>query len=122
MRRKLLCTLLFLGVLVSCAPYDQTKDFLSAEFWKKATVADVQKEIKNGGDVKARSEEEKTALWTPLMFASSYNSDPKVIEILIKHGADVKVSDKEGKTAIDYAKDNEKINESNIYWNWSLGD
>lgn len=136
MLKKLLTPLLFLCVLISSSVYAQTNDFFSKEFWQKATVADVQKAIKNGADVKSRNEEGRTPFmiqmdlimhvadvnactkdgWTPLMLASRYNSKPRIIEALIKHGADVKARNKEEKTAFDYAKGNDKLYNTKAYW------
>ncbi|MFU0825310.1 ankyrin repeat domain-containing protein [Clostridium sp.] len=44
--------------------------------------------------------------WTPLIYAIKYNSYD-VAKILIEAGADKDIKDKEGKTAIDYAKESE---------------
>ena len=44
------------------------------------------------------------------------NPKPEVIETLLKAGANAKAKDGEGQTALDYAKDNEKIYKTKVYW------
>ena len=39
-----------------------------------------------------------------------------MIETLLKAGANAKAKDGEGQTALDYAKDNEKIYKTKVYW------
>ena len=81
--KKLPVFLLFLTVgAVSAHAEDH---FLDSNWWKTATVADVQKEIKNGADVNARTEKGAT----PLILAAGNNSNPEVILALIKNSADI---------------------------------
>jgi len=114
--------MLFLGVLMSGVAYAQTTSFLShdfssdeilsKEFWQTATAADVQKEIDDGANVNARSEALPIAhwtihhLWTPLMYASWYSSNPSVIAVLIKNGADANARTAGGYTPLMFASNN----------------
>lgn len=50
---------------------------------------------------------------TVLMFACSYSSDPKIIDLLIDNGADVNIKNSKDKTALDYIKNNAKLNQTN---------
>lgn len=53
---------------------------------------------------------------TALMFAAKYSTHPAIVEALINSGADVKLYDNTGQTAVDYAKTNKNIYNSDIYW------
>ena len=53
---------------------------------------------------------------TPLVIAAAYNRNPEVINLLLNKGADASWEDKDGKTAFDYAKDNEHIKGTDVYW------
>ena len=68
--------------------------------------------LKHGASVNERDEDG----WTPLMVASTFNENPEIITTLLKHGADAKAKSNEGKTALDYAKDNPKIYQTEAYW------
>ena len=68
--------------------------------------------LKAGADIEARNKDGIT----PLIWAARFNSNPEMIEVLLKAGANPKAKDKEGKTAADYAKDNEKIYKTKVYW------
>ena len=68
--------------------------------------------LKHGASVKERD----INGWTPLMSASNSNQNPEIITTLLKHGADAKARSNEGKTALDYAKDNPKIYQTEAYW------
>jgi len=70
--------------------------FLSTDFWKTATLEDVNKALKNGADVNARSKDDMT----PLMTAAGFNQNPDVIEVLIKNGADIKSRNIDSWTAL----------------------
>jgi len=117
----------------------------SSSFWEKANLTDVQIAIENGEKVNTKDSDGFTPLIlascdtsdpniikllikhqagvnsgdkfgnTPLITASAFNSEPRVIEILIKHGANVNARSIEGKTALDYAKDNDKIYNTDVY-------
>jgi ankyrin repeat protein len=68
--------------------------------------------IKAGADINARADYGLTAL----MVAAGYNKNPEVITVLLKAGANAKIKSKGGKTAFDYAKDNEHIKGTEVYW------
>ena len=53
---------------------------------------------------------------TALMFAAKYSKSPLVLETLIDNGADVKLYDNTGQTALDYAKNNKALFNTDIYW------
>ncbi|NLM01453.1 MAG: hypothetical protein GX220_08390 [Treponema sp.] len=67
--------------------------------------------IKAGADVNARDRENKTAL----MWASWKNTNPSVIKMLLKYEADPKAINVYGKKAIDFARENEKIKNTDAY-------
>ena len=58
--------------------------------------------IKNGADVNARAEDGTTAL----MLAAAGNANPEIITVLIKNGADINAKNDSGMMAIDFARDN----------------
>ena len=47
--------------------------------------------------------------FTPLMLAAGYNTNPEVITTLLELGADPKLSNKSGRTAIEYARRNRNL-------------
>ena len=100
---------LFINISLS---YANSTNFFTPDWWKTATLEDVAKELANGTSVKERDEIGRT----PLMYASWYNKNPEIITTLLKHGADAKAKSSEGKTALDYAKDNPKIYQTEAYW------
>ena len=53
---------------------------------------------------------------TPLIWAALYNTNPEVITTLLKFGADAKIRDVSGKIAIDYAKENENLINTDAFW------
>lgn len=61
--------------------------------------------IKNGADVNARARDGRTAL----MWIARRTLDPEVIIFLLENGADTKVRDNDGRMAIDHARRNENI-------------
>ena len=73
-----------------------SNNFLNKDWWKTATLEDVKKELKNGANVNAASDEDTTAL----MFAALFNQNPEVIKTLIDEGADVNAKNKSGSTAL----------------------
>jgi ankyrin repeat protein len=58
-----------------------------------------------GADVNAKNDSGKTSL----MFAAQFSSDPQVITTLLQFGADPKMVDSNGVKAINYAKDNRNL-------------
>ena len=76
-----------------------SNNFLNKDWWKTATLEDVKKELKNGANVNAASDEDTTVL----MQAALLNQNPEVIKILIDEGADVNAKSKSGSTALMYA-------------------
>jgi ankyrin repeat protein len=44
------------------------------------------------------------------------NSNPEVCTALIKAGSDVNARDKDGKCALDYAKENDALKDTDVYW------
>ena len=73
-----------------------SNNFLNKDWWKTATLEDVKKELKNGANVNAASDEDTTAL----MHAALFNQNPEVIKTLIDEGADVNAKSKSGSTAL----------------------
>ena len=53
---------------------------------------------------------------TPLMQAAGWNENPEVIKVLLEAGADGKIWCKNGKTTFDYAKENEHLQNTEVYW------
>ena len=73
-----------------------SNNFLNKDWWKTATIEDVKKELKNGANVNAASDNDTTAL----MFAALFNQNPEVIKTLIDEDADVNAKNKYGYTAL----------------------
>ena len=73
-----------------------SNNFLNKDWWKTATIEDVKKELKNGANVNAASDNDTTAL----MHAAIFNQNPEVIKTLIDEGADVNAKSKSGSTAL----------------------
>ena len=53
---------------------------------------------------------------TPLMIAARDSTSPQVLRALLRGGAKVKLYDTKGQTAVDYAKSNAAIGNTDIYW------
>jgi len=83
----------------------------------KAVWMDTNPEVittlyKAGADINARSENGIT----PLMWAAkSYYSNPEVIRTLLEFGANPKAKDNSGIMAIDYAKGNDKLKNTEAF-------
>lgn len=111
-----------------------SENFLSEEWWQKATVADVETELANGADLDAEDEVSRK----PIMYAVVHSGRldvvkalldagadvndtctedgmsvlmyaamfnlPEMITFLIAHGADINARDYEGATALNYAQ------------------
>ena len=81
-----------------------SNNFLNKDWWKTATIEDVKKELKNGANVNAASDNDTTAL----MHAAIFNQNPEVIKTLIDEGADVNAKNKDGSTALMFAASSQK--------------
>ena len=66
--------------------------------------------IQAGANVNARDENGLT----PLMRAAISNSNPEVITAFLSLGADPQLKDNSGKMAIDYARNNEKLRDTDV--------
>ncbi len=84
--------------------------FLTDQYWKTATVQDVQNTVNQGADVNMRSTNNAEDGFylddTPLMFAARSASNPALIETLIRLGANVNAKSHMGSALIDAASDN----------------
>ena len=85
-------------------------DFI--ELCKEGSFQQMVYAIKGGANVNARN---KSGL-TPLMYAAGNNPDPEVLNILLGAGADPKAKDEYERMAIDYAKNNEKLVNTDAFW------
>jgi ankyrin repeat protein len=70
----------------------QSPDYLSIEFWERASVADVTEALQQGFNVNARSDSTSYYNMTALMFAAAYNTNPEVIKMLLAAGADTEAT------------------------------
>ncbi len=66
---------------------------------KTISIARIKQAINDGASVNARDDYGLT----PLMYASAYNTNPKIINLLLKAGADFKVEDNDAITPLIYA-------------------
>ena len=64
--------------------------------------------LEAGADVNAKDEDG----WTPLLLAARDNTNPEVLKVLLEAGADAKAKDNAGKTALDHARENEKLKDT----------
>ena len=65
-----------------------------------------------GADIEARDKFGRT----PLHRAAGMNAEPAVAAALLDAGADPKALDNEDCTPWDYAKDNEALKGTDVYW------
>jgi uncharacterized protein len=65
--------------------------------------------LQAGADVNARNTREDM---TPLIWAAVKNSNPEIIHRLLEAGADATIRGKDGKSALDYARENEKLKDT----------
>ena len=65
-----------------------------------------------GVDVHARDSDGRTAL----MWAARHSGHPEFIQELLDYGADAAVTDSRGRRAIDHARDNERLQDTDVYW------
>ena len=55
-------------------------------------------------------------MMTPLILAGRSSPSPEVLKTLLANGALVKAYDEKGKTAVDYAKENPAVFNTDVYW------
>ena len=78
---------------------------------KNSDPSIVEALIAGGADPNARSEDGMTPLHPAALVG-----DPAVVEALIAGGADPKARDNAGRPPFDYAKDNEALRGTDVYW------
>lgn len=88
----------------------QTPLQLALESGHPSTV--IKKLIKKGAKTDFVTKTGETAL----ILAAQYSEEPEIIGILLKEGVDPKHADQAKRTAIEYAKENEKINGTSEFW------
>jgi ankyrin repeat protein len=86
-----------------------TDEFI--ELCIKGKPDEVEAAIKNGANVNAKDKYDETAL----MYAAGNNSNPEAIALLIKNGADANTKDIDGNRAIDFAKENDKLKNTEAF-------
>ena len=70
------------------------------DWWKTATVADVQTELDAGADIMARDDRGQTPLHYAAMWGTPANN-----QLLLAAGADVMARDKDGNTPLHFASE-----------------
>ncbi|MER3603617.1 MAG: hypothetical protein C4298_07625 [Thermus sp.] len=85
---------------------------LEEKFWKTATPADVEQAVQQGAKLDAR---DKDGL-TPLHWAASGNSNPKVILTLLELGADPRARTSSNATLWNLMEMNDKLKNTPVYW------
>ena len=148
--RSLFAALLGLVLLYPvAAKAEGCGNLCTEDCWKSASIEKLQHELSLGTSVKARDENGLTPLhfaadfgttesirillqtgadigardedgWTPFHFAAAYGT-PETIEVLLKAGADIRARDKDGKLPVDLAEGNDKIKDTDIYWELNEG-
>ena len=84
--------ILFIALILNCNVVFASENFFNRDWWKTATVEDVEVEIANGADVNAKNHYG----WTALMIAVVNNQNPEIVKALIYAGADVNAKNKNG--------------------------
>ena len=64
--------------------------------------------VKAGAEVNARMDNG----WTPLIWAALFNPSPEIVAALLDAGADAKAKGAMGERAIDYARDNPALKDT----------
>ena len=106
---KAITALIKAGVDVNARDKGGDTVLIDAAVFNKPEAADTL--IKNRADINARDRNGKTAL----MIAAQYNINSNTITVLIKNGANVELEDNSGLRAIDYAKMNERLKNTNAF-------
>ena len=68
--------------------------------------------LDRGADIEARSDNG----YSPLHVAAAHSKTPEIISLLLDRGANAKAQDNEGKTPFAYAKENEHLKGTDVYW------
>ncbi len=105
---------LLIGLLASTPAFaEQEHEFLSAKYWKTATLNDVKDMLDKGTSVKMHSENiDDNGIYlkdTPLMFASANTNNPEIIKLLVKNGAKVNEESHMGTALMDAAMSNPNV-------------
>ena len=100
--------LLPLALFAGQASAANTKTEELLEIAGKAGPEEVRQLIQDGADVNAKNKDG----WTPLMIAVGNNPNPEVLKALLEAGADAKTKNNKDKTALDYARENEKLKDT----------
>ena len=108
---KVLAVLIDAGANVNARGEDGITPLMVAA--ESSTPGVIELLIDAGADVNPRSTFYRA---TPLMWAAGFNPNPEVIALLLDAGADGRAKDREGKTAFDYAKENEALVGTDVYW------
>ena len=87
----------------ACSAGAAAGEWLGEDFWVRADLARVQRELACGADVNANNDHGGT----PLHYAAYRNDNSAVIEALLEAGADVNAKNEYGETPLHWAGFNE---------------
>ena len=129
----ILAVVAVIALVLTSAPDGECGRLCDMEFWKSATLTDVQVELAKDSDLQVRDEDGHTPLhyaaglnanpgvvtallkaraaleardkdgWTPLHIAAAENENPGVVTVLLKAGAKIEARDKDGHTPLHIA-------------------
>ncbi|MBC7218398.1 MAG: hypothetical protein H5U36_09785 [Candidatus Caldatribacterium sp.] len=110
MRKSFVFLLVVVLVLFSSIAHAEDREFF--ELFAVGTPQDVQRAIEEGVDVNARDKSGATLL----MWAAMLNENPEVVRVLLEAGADATLTNSLGKKAIDYARENPALKDTDVFW------
>ena len=84
----------------ACSVEAAAGDWIGEDFWVRADLARVQRELSCGADVNAKNEHGAT----PLHYVAYRNDDAAVIEALLEAGADANAQSDGGDTPLEWAE------------------
>ncbi len=105
-----LATIACVGLFFLPLAFADNVRILTVNFWKAATVSDVQQEIENGADLHNLVWHKKSILFVAL----EHNPNPDVILFLMEQGLDPLKKDGDGYDGLYYLKKNDALKSSNI--------